>query len=122
MSNVIHEVNALNDAVLFQQQENNNNLNNRIFAKKCLFGPSNLVEVTKLLDENICIERERFKEKFGVDIEIVEKKFDSKKEVKRLVIKVGHSSNDLKKKNELRGVLKPHNKQLKVTEIAYYTN
>lgn len=112
VSNAMHEVNILNDPVQISQQENNNNLNNRLLAKRCLFGPANPIEVTKLLDENICVERERFKEKFGVDINAIEKKIDNKKALKRLVIKVDH---DLKKKNELRGVLKPLNKQFKIT-------
>ncbi|GJQ65429.1 hypothetical protein Trydic_g7537 [Trypoxylus dichotomus] len=94
----------------------NNSIGERLLVRKCLFGPADTAEVEKMLDEELCSEKKRFMDRFGIDIEVIDKKFANTKELKRLLIKVG-SSNPMKKPDApLRGVLKPYNKQLKVTD------
>ncbi|KRT84559.1 hypothetical protein AMK59_812 [Oryctes borbonicus] len=114
-SNALCDINILTNHSFVEQERGS--MGGALLAKKCLFGPSNTEEIERMLDEEFCSQHNRFVERFGIDIESVEKKFANKKELKKLVIKV--SSNNPKKKVDapLRGVLKPYNKQLKVTDF-----
>lgn len=67
-----------------------------------------------MLREEISTTKRRFLDKFGIDVDDLEKVFFEKKEIKRLVLRVA-GKKSLDDGGSSRGVLKQYNRQLKVT-------
>ncbi|XP_022903296.1 uncharacterized protein [Onthophagus taurus] len=78
-------------------------------VKKCLFGPSNPEETKRMLDEQFECDRKRLLDRYDVDILELEKNFEKMKENGKVKVN--------KKRRSLDNVLKPYNKQARLTDI-----